>query len=184
MTPNPDGTMPYKGPIDCAMKTLSQEGPLKFYTGEHQQSTRSTASTVGTVTLTGAGVVHPPIGNRNVFMALRGGRTPGLRFMIAAHPYPSSLQRVDALVVRPFASRRRLPHLLHPHCPARGVHARVHGRAAQVPEAVRPVSGCWLRQHRAPRPGRGARGAAGRCCSQPYCYTAASMRLFQGLTAP
>lgn len=33
MTPNPDGTMPYKGPIDCAMKTLSQEGPLKFYTG-------------------------------------------------------------------------------------------------------------------------------------------------------
>lgn len=32
MTPNPDGTMPYKGPIDCAMQTL-KEGPLKFYTG-------------------------------------------------------------------------------------------------------------------------------------------------------
>lgn len=33
MTPNPDGTMPYKGPIDCAMKTLTKEGPLTFYTG-------------------------------------------------------------------------------------------------------------------------------------------------------
>jgi len=33
MTPNPDGTMPYKGPMDCAMQTLKQEGPLKFYTG-------------------------------------------------------------------------------------------------------------------------------------------------------
>lgn len=33
MTPNPDGTLPYKGPLDCAMKTLRQEGPLKFYTG-------------------------------------------------------------------------------------------------------------------------------------------------------
>jgi solute carrier family 25 oxoglutarate transporter 11 len=33
MTPNPDGSMPYKGPIDCAMQTLKNEGPLKFYTG-------------------------------------------------------------------------------------------------------------------------------------------------------
>eukprot|EP00879_Flechtneria_rotunda_P005388 GHRR01005677.1.p1 GENE.GHRR01005677.1~~GHRR01005677.1.p1 ORF type:complete len:307 (+),score=82.66 GHRR01005677.1:94-921(+) len=33
MTPNPDGTMPYKGPIDCALQTLKNEGPLKFYTG-------------------------------------------------------------------------------------------------------------------------------------------------------
>jgi hypothetical protein len=33
MTPNPDGTMPYKGPVDCAMQTLRSEGPLKFYTG-------------------------------------------------------------------------------------------------------------------------------------------------------
>ncbi|MEW5299809.1 MAG: hypothetical protein WDW38_010859 [Sanguina aurantia] len=33
MMPNPDGTMPYKGPIDCAMQTLKNEGPLKFYTG-------------------------------------------------------------------------------------------------------------------------------------------------------
>uniref|UniRef100_A0A383WF43 Uncharacterized protein n=1 Tax=Tetradesmus obliquus TaxID=3088 RepID=A0A383WF43_TETOB len=33
MTPNPDGTMPYKGPIDCAMQTLKKEGPLTFYTG-------------------------------------------------------------------------------------------------------------------------------------------------------
>ena len=33
MTPNPDGTMPYKGPIDCAMQTLRNEGPLTFYTG-------------------------------------------------------------------------------------------------------------------------------------------------------
>eukprot|EP00873_Tetraselmis_striata_P037947 jgi/Tetstr1/458211/TSEL_044699.t1 len=29
----PDGTMPYKGSIDCAIKTLAQEGPLAFYTG-------------------------------------------------------------------------------------------------------------------------------------------------------
>lgn len=33
MTPNPDGTMPYKGSMDCAMQTLRKEGPLKFYTG-------------------------------------------------------------------------------------------------------------------------------------------------------
>lgn len=33
MTPNPDGSMPYKGPVDCAMQTLKNEGPLKFYTG-------------------------------------------------------------------------------------------------------------------------------------------------------
>ncbi|GLC44514.1 hypothetical protein PLESTB_000065100 [Pleodorina starrii] len=33
MTPNPDGTMPYKGPIDCAIQTLKNEGPMKFYTG-------------------------------------------------------------------------------------------------------------------------------------------------------
>jgi solute carrier family 25 (mitochondrial oxoglutarate transporter), member 11 len=28
-----DGTYPYKGPVDCAIKTLRHEGPLKFYTG-------------------------------------------------------------------------------------------------------------------------------------------------------
>ncbi|CAD7695527.1 unnamed protein product [Ostreobium quekettii] len=33
MTANPDGTMPYKGPIDCTIKTFTKEGPLKFYTG-------------------------------------------------------------------------------------------------------------------------------------------------------
>jgi solute carrier family 25 oxoglutarate transporter 11 len=33
MTPNPDGSMPYKGPVDCAMQTLRNEGPLTFYTG-------------------------------------------------------------------------------------------------------------------------------------------------------
>jgi len=33
MEPNPDGTMPYKGPVDCALKTLREEGLLKFYTG-------------------------------------------------------------------------------------------------------------------------------------------------------
>lgn len=33
MTPNPDGTMPYKGPIDCVRKTMVNEGFLTFYTG-------------------------------------------------------------------------------------------------------------------------------------------------------
>ncbi|KAF8056785.1 1-acyl-sn-glycerol-3-phosphate acyltransferase [Scenedesmus sp. PABB004] len=33
MTPNADGTMPYRGPVDCALQTLRSEGPLKFYTG-------------------------------------------------------------------------------------------------------------------------------------------------------
>ncbi|CAL5218903.1 g647 [Coccomyxa viridis] len=33
MEPNPDGTMPYKGPVDCALKTMREEGLLKFYTG-------------------------------------------------------------------------------------------------------------------------------------------------------
>ena len=33
MTPGPDGSMPYKGPIDCAAQTLRNEGPLTFYTG-------------------------------------------------------------------------------------------------------------------------------------------------------
>lgn len=29
----PDGTLPYKGMIDCAMKTVAKEGPMGFYTG-------------------------------------------------------------------------------------------------------------------------------------------------------
>jgi solute carrier family 25 (mitochondrial oxoglutarate transporter), member 11 len=33
MKPNADGTVPYTGPIDCALKTLRNEGPLAFYTG-------------------------------------------------------------------------------------------------------------------------------------------------------
>lgn len=33
MQPNPDGTMPYKSALDCALKTLKTEGPMKFYTG-------------------------------------------------------------------------------------------------------------------------------------------------------
>ena len=33
MEKGPDGTYPYKSPVDCAMKTFTQEGPLKFYTG-------------------------------------------------------------------------------------------------------------------------------------------------------
>ena len=33
MEPLPDGTLPYKGPVDCALKTLREEGFLKFYTG-------------------------------------------------------------------------------------------------------------------------------------------------------
>lgn len=33
MEKGPDGKYPYKGPLDCAVKTFTQEGPLKFYTG-------------------------------------------------------------------------------------------------------------------------------------------------------
>lgn len=33
MQPAADGTMPYKGSLDCAMKTFTKEGPLAFYTG-------------------------------------------------------------------------------------------------------------------------------------------------------
>jgi len=33
MQPLPDGTMPYKGALDCAAKTFATGGPLKFYTG-------------------------------------------------------------------------------------------------------------------------------------------------------
>jgi len=33
MKPNAAGEMPYKGPIDCAMKTLKEGGPLRFYAG-------------------------------------------------------------------------------------------------------------------------------------------------------
>ena len=33
MTAGPDGKMPYAGPVDCALKTLKAEGPLKFYSG-------------------------------------------------------------------------------------------------------------------------------------------------------
>jgi solute carrier family 25 oxoglutarate transporter 11 len=29
----PDGTWPYRGMMDCAMKTIAKEGPLGFYTG-------------------------------------------------------------------------------------------------------------------------------------------------------
>ena len=33
MEPGPDGKYPYAGPGDCALKTLRNEGFLKFYTG-------------------------------------------------------------------------------------------------------------------------------------------------------
>ena len=33
MQPLPDGTMPFKGALDCAAKTLASGGPTKFYTG-------------------------------------------------------------------------------------------------------------------------------------------------------
>lgn len=33
MKANPDGTFPYKGMMDCALKTVAKEGPLGFYTG-------------------------------------------------------------------------------------------------------------------------------------------------------
>jgi len=33
MAPNPDGTLPYKGPMDFAVQTMKNDGPLKFYTG-------------------------------------------------------------------------------------------------------------------------------------------------------
>ena len=33
MQPLPDGKMPYSGALDCAAKTMSSGGPLKFYTG-------------------------------------------------------------------------------------------------------------------------------------------------------
>jgi hypothetical protein len=33
MQPLPDGTMPYKGALDCAAKTFAAGGPTKFYTG-------------------------------------------------------------------------------------------------------------------------------------------------------
>ena len=33
MEKGPDGTYPYKGPVDCAIQTFKKEGPLKFYTG-------------------------------------------------------------------------------------------------------------------------------------------------------
>lgn len=31
--PLPDGTMPYKSSMDCAMQTLTKHGPMRFYTG-------------------------------------------------------------------------------------------------------------------------------------------------------
>lgn len=33
MKANPDGSLPYKGMMDCAMKTVAKEGPMGFYTG-------------------------------------------------------------------------------------------------------------------------------------------------------
>eukprot|EP00911_Craspedida_sp_UC1_P002445 UC1_evm4s1820 len=33
MKPDPQGRMPFKGPIDCARKTLAEHGPLRFYAG-------------------------------------------------------------------------------------------------------------------------------------------------------
>ena len=33
MQPLPDGTMPFKGALDCAAKTMAAGGPTKFYTG-------------------------------------------------------------------------------------------------------------------------------------------------------
>lgn len=33
MQPGPDGKYPYTGSVDCAMQTLKNHGPLKFYSG-------------------------------------------------------------------------------------------------------------------------------------------------------
>lgn len=33
MKPGPDGSLPYAGSLDCAMKIFKESGPLKFYTG-------------------------------------------------------------------------------------------------------------------------------------------------------
>jgi solute carrier family 25 oxoglutarate transporter 11 len=33
MERGPDGKYPYAGPVDCALQTIKNEGPLKFYTG-------------------------------------------------------------------------------------------------------------------------------------------------------
>jgi hypothetical protein len=33
MGPLPDGSMPYKGVVDCAVKITTREGPLALYTG-------------------------------------------------------------------------------------------------------------------------------------------------------
>ena len=33
MQPKPDGTMPYSGMVDCFVKTVSEHGPLRLYTG-------------------------------------------------------------------------------------------------------------------------------------------------------
>ena len=33
MQPRTDGTMPYRGMADCAMKTVAEHGPLRLYTG-------------------------------------------------------------------------------------------------------------------------------------------------------
>jgi solute carrier family 25 oxoglutarate transporter 11 len=33
MRPDANGVMPYKGPVDCAMRVLRNEGPLAFYAG-------------------------------------------------------------------------------------------------------------------------------------------------------
>lgn len=33
MVPKPDGSLPYKGLVDCALQTLRRDGPTKFYTG-------------------------------------------------------------------------------------------------------------------------------------------------------
>ena len=81
MQPLPDGSFPYAGPVDCALKTLREEGPLKFYTGFPTYCIRSvmpSSSLFSCAELCGrSGILRPQCVPTAPAQAHRGPGCPG-----------------------------------------------------------------------------------------------------------
>ena len=85
MKPGPDGTMPYRGVIDCAANIFKVEGPLAFYTGiEFAASVKAKSCPTTSLLIVGMSL-------RRVACPLSSCRYPSLLWPhgTACHDYPN-----------------------------------------------------------------------------------------------
>ena len=74
MTRSPDGTFPYSGPLDCAAKTLRQEGFLTFYTGFPTYCIRYGCTSVVAIGSGSGRVIPAQIDNESQLVFVQGWR--------------------------------------------------------------------------------------------------------------